>query len=154
MAPMLRKFGMLFVAVTLAFLAATAAFAGVSTMTLSASMNPRQVVPDQPRGKVAHATGLFVGTLSQSGPRWKLAWRISYRKLDHPVIVIADIHRGKPGKFGPILARLCGPCRSGAHGVKVVKASDVPVIKSGRAFITLITARNPNGEVRGQIVVR
>jgi hypothetical protein len=85
---------------------------------------------------------------------WKLSWRLTYSSLDHPTIVIADIHYGKPGKFGPILVRLCGPCKSGQRGTKKVKAIYVPMIKSGNTFITLITGKNPNGEVRGQIEVR
>ncbi len=153
MAPRLGKSATLFVVVTLVLAAATIGFATVSPLKLTANMDPRQVVPDKPRGDVADATGRFVGTLTRNDSRWRLSWGITYSKLDNPSVVIADIHRGKPGKFGPILVRLCGPCRSGANGVKPVKATDVPVIKSGGAFITLITGRNPNGEVRGQIKV-
>jgi CHRD domain len=151
----LSKLRALLVVGALAMIAVTAGFAAAKSVKVRATMTSGQVVvPRKPFGDVRDATGTFAGTLAQSRARWWLAWKITYRNLDHPIIVIADIHRGKPGKFGPVLVRLCGPCRSGAHGVKVVKASDVPVIKSGRAFITLITARNPNGEVRGQIVVR
>ena len=83
-----------------------------------------------------------------------MAWRITYSNLANPKVVIADIHYGKPGKFGPVLVRLCGPCRPGQHGVKRIRASGVRAILDGRAFITLITDRNPNGEIRGQIAVR
>jgi CHRD domain len=140
-------------AIWLAFVAvASAGTAGVTATKLSARMDSRQVVvPTRPRGDVEDATGRFVGSLARDGSQWWLAWRITYSNLDNPSVVIADIHRGKPGKFGPILVRLCGPCTSGAHGVKRLKATDVPAIKSGGAFITLITGQNPNGEVRGQI---
>jgi hypothetical protein len=112
-----------------------------------------QVVPSKPKGNVASASGSFTGTLKQSGASSRLAWRITYRKLDHPTLVIADIHYGKPGNFGPVIVRLCGPCESGQHGVTKVKGSWVPAIRSGSAFVTLITGKNPNGEVRGQIKV-
>jgi CHRD domain len=57
---------------------------------------------------------------------------------------------GKPHHFGPILVRLCGPCKSGASGSKQVSALNARLIRSGNAFITLITNKNPNGEIRGQ----
>jgi hypothetical protein len=132
------------------------AFGGAAeTLKLSAKMNARQVVPDKPKGNVARATGTFTGTLTGSGSRWKLSWKITYSKLDHPRIVIADIHYGKPGHFGPVIVRLCGPCKARQQqGVVKVKESWVPAIKAGSAFITLITGKNPNGEIRGQIKAR
>ena len=140
-----------------ALVAAGAALAtGVTTAKLSAKMDVRQVVPQKPKGNVARATGTFTGTLTgkRTNPRWKLAWRVTYRNLDHPSIVVADIHYGKRGKFGPVIVRLCGSCKSGQHGVVNVKSSWVDAIKSGDSFITLITGRNPNGEIRGQIGAR
>ena len=140
---------------TAATLAATgAAFAGTSsTIKLSANLDSRQVVPQKPKGNVARASGTFNGTLTGSST-WKLSWKITYRKLDNPRVVIADIHYGKRGKFGPIIVRLCGPCKSGKQGTVKVKATWVPAIKAGNAFITLITGKNPNGEIRGQIRAR
>jgi hypothetical protein len=139
-------------------LAATtgAAFGGTAeTLKLSAKMDARQVVPHKPKGNVARATGTFSGTLSGSGSRRTLSWKITYSKLDKPRIVVADIHYGKRGRFGPIIVRLCGPCKAGKQqGVVKVKGSWVPAIKAGNSFITLITGKNPNGEIRGQIKAR
>jgi hypothetical protein len=131
-----------------------AAFAARETApTLSAAMAPGQVVPSKPKGNVQGAKGSFTATLTNTGTNSKLAWRITYKKLDNPALVIADIHYGKPGRFGPIIVRLCGPCKSGQKGVAKVKGAWVPAIRSGSAFITLITGENPNGEIRGQIKV-
>ena len=124
-----------------------------TTLKLSSKMTAARVVPKKPRGNVAHASGTFVGTLTSSGSRWKLSWRVTYSRLAHPTIVIADVHYGKPGHFGPFVVRLCGPCKSGQHGVRKVKASWIPAIKLGNTFMTLITGKNPNGEIRGQIKV-
>jgi hypothetical protein len=143
------------VVATFALVSTAAAFAmSTQTVKLSAKMDARQVVPHKPKGEVAGAAGTVTGTLSSSGARWKLAWRITYSRLDHPSIVIADIHYGKPGQFGPIVVRLCAPCKTGQQGVVKVKASWLPAIKSGDTFMTLITGKNPNGEIRGQIKVR
>jgi hypothetical protein len=132
-------------------LSGSALGASSETLKLSASMDARQVVPQKPKGNVARAKGTFTGTLRQAGSRWSLAWQLSYSKLDNPALVIADIHYGKKGKFGPVIVRLCGPCKSPKRGTKAVPATWVPAIKKGDAFITLITGKNPNGEIRGQI---
>jgi hypothetical protein len=125
---------------------------GATVSRLTAQMDARQVVPSKPKGNVAHAVGDLAGTLTGTGAApWKLSWQVTYSRLDSPSIVIADIHYGKPGKFGPIIVRLCGPCKPGQKGVTKLKATWVPAIKSGSAFITLITGENPNGEIRGQI---
>ena len=124
-------------------------------MKLSARMNSAQVVPDKPKGKVAFAAGTFTGTLTPAGSKWKLAWKLTYSRLDNPSIVIADIHYGKPGHFGPYVARLCGPCKaSPQQGVTRIPASWIPAIKLGNTFMTILTGKNPNGEIRGQIRVR
>ena len=148
--------GNLLVVVALFALLATAPALGnaKSPMKLSANMSAAQVVPNKPKGNVAQAKGTLAATLTSSGSRWKLAWRITYNRLDHPALVIADIHYGKPGQFGPIVVRLCGPCRSGQQGTVNVNASRIPAITSGDTFMTLITGKNPNGEIRGQIKVR
>lgn len=154
MAPRLRKARTL-VVVALVLGGGSAGLAAVTSLHASAKMDSRQVVvPRRPVGNVAHARGTFAGTLSRTGPRWRLAWRITYEKLANPVVVIADIHRGMPGHFGPILARLCADCHSGQQGVRAVTADTVRTMRRGGAFITLITGRNPNGEIRGQIRVR
>jgi hypothetical protein len=150
-----KRIMLLLVVATFALVSTATAFArSTQTLKLSATMTAAQVVPHKPKGNVAHATGTFAGTLTSSGSRWKLAWRITYVGLDDPSIVIADIHYGKPGQFGPIVVRLCAPCKSGQQGVVKVKASWLPAIKSGDTFMTLITGKNPNGEIRGQIKVR
>jgi CHRD domain len=154
MVPRLSKSRTLLLVAALAITAVTAGFAVASTMKVSAKMDSRQVVvPRKPLGNVANARGTFVGTLTRVGSRWKLAWQIKYEKLANPAVVIADIHRGKPRHFGPILVRLCAECHSGQSGMKGVTADTVRTMKKGNAFITLITGRNPNGEIRGQIKV-
>ena len=45
-------------------------------------------------------------------------------------------------------------CKDRLQFVKRVKATWVPAIKLGTTFLTLITGKNPNGEIRGQIKAR
>jgi CHRD domain-containing protein len=128
-----------------------------STYHLKASMNTRQVVTPKNRmwrapASVRKAHGSFRGAFRVSGARRILHWRITYAGISSKP-QIADIHYGRPRHFGPILVRLCGPCRSGQSGNKKISARGARALKAGSAWITIITNRFPNGVVRGQVNV-
>ena len=132
--------------------------ASTNTFRLRATMTPRQVVT--PRNKpwrvpasVRNARGSFTGTMVVAGGRRTLRWRIRYVHVGSNPLQIADIHYGKPGQFGPVLVRLCGPCRSGQAGSKKLSGKTVRAIKTGNAWITIITGKYGNGVIRGQIKV-
>ena len=146
-------------AVALAVPAAAIAGRSVAekTMSLSAAMTPQQVVtpknkPWRAPSDVRNAKGTFTGTVSADGRR--LSWRVSYSGIGNTTAAIADIHYGKRGQFGPILVRLCGPCKSGKSGVTKLGAGAALQFTSGNAWVTVITTKYPNGVVRGQIRAR
>jgi CHRD domain len=127
------------------------------TTKLNAAMNPRQVVtvrnkPWKAPAAVANAKGTLTGTVDTRSR--KLSWRITYTGIGNPAVVIADIHIGKPGKFGAILVRLCSSCESGQRGVKTLRAAQVQTLTTGDTWVTVITEKYPNGVIRGQIRVR
>jgi len=129
--------------------------AAVSATRLTASMNARHVVTPKnkrwvPPKAVANARGTFFATLGGANGR-TLRWRITYTGVGASPLQIADVHYGAPGKFGPILFRLCGPCRSGQTGTKKITPAAVRTLKSGQAWVTVITGKYPNGVIRGQI---
>jgi len=119
-----------------------------------ARMTPKEVVTPANKAWTAPASlkqaqGNLTAKVSTDGRR--LSWKISYSNLGPTALVIADIHFGKSGQFGPILVRLCGPCKPRQSGVKTLKAGMLATLKSGNTWATLITNRYPNGAVRGQI---
>jgi len=124
---------------------------------VSAAMTPQQVVTPKnkpwpvPAG-MKNAKGSFTGTVSSDGK--KLSWKISYSGIGNPALAIADIHYGKKGQFGPILVRLCGPCKSGTSGVVKLKTGAAEQFASGNAWATVITSKYANGVVRGQVRAR
>jgi hypothetical protein len=126
--------------------------------TLTAVLTPKAVVTVQNKPfstpkSLAHATGTFSATVA-SKTATSMSWRLTYSNLGTPLLVVADIHIGPPGKFGRVLFRLCGPCKSGQKGVTKLKADMARQLIVGKHWLTLITDKYPNGAVRGQIVVK
>ena len=132
--------------------------ASSTTYRLKATMTPQQVVtPQNKRWKVPasvrHAHGSFTGTMVLAGRRRTLRWSIRYTGVGSNPLKIADIHYGKRGQFGPVIKRLCGPCESGQSGKRKLSAWGARSIKTGNAWITIITGKYRNGVIRGQIKV-
>jgi hypothetical protein len=131
--------------------AATVAVAAPG-LPLKATATPSQVVTPQgkkwkvPAGvKTARAT--LTARLGADGRT--LTWKLTYAHV--PGIVSADIHIGKPGKFGAILGQLCSECKSGKQGKTKLKSNYSSQFRINNTWVTLITAKYPNGVVRGQI---
>ena len=114
------------------------------TATLNAGQEiPKQVVKDQ----AAHGT--FTGILTGTSLKWKL----TFGKLTGPATA-AHIHLGAMGKAGNVVVPICGPCTSGMSGTATVSASLLRTIKKHGTYVNVHTAKNPNGEIRGQLVAK
>ena len=118
-------------------------------IALTATLGAAKEVP-KPEGVSANAGGSFAVGLARQGAGGTLSWRISFRSLTGKAAA-AHIHLARPGKAGPVAVPLCGPCRSGARGTAKVNARTVTALLSGGAYVNVHTAKNPAGEIRGQI---
>jgi hypothetical protein len=131
-------------ALTLAALSLAAARTTVWTAALSSGQEvPKQVVVNT----AAH--GQFRATVNGTTLRWKL----TYAKLTGPATA-AHIHMAAKGKSGNVVVPLCGPtpkCRSGITGSATVSASVLAAFKKHLLYVNVHTAKNPNGEIRGQL---
>jgi hypothetical protein len=116
---------------------------------VTAALNARQEVP-KPKGNVGGARGTFTATITKSGTTAKIGWRLTFSGLTGKAAA-AHIHLGKRGKAGPVAVSLCGPCRSGMRRSATLEASVLNALEAGRAYVNVHTARNPGGEIRGQI---
>ncbi|MCU6708580.1 CHRD domain-containing protein [Paenibacillus sp. J5C_2022] len=108
-----------------------------------------------------------------NGQRW---WRRRRQSLQYRLILRnirrvtqAQIHLGRPGQNGPVVAFLFGPVSGGVsfrRGVinGVLRDRDlvgplrgstirelIREIERGNAYVNVYTVRYPNGEIRGQI---
>jgi hypothetical protein len=137
--------------IALGFLVAAALFlagfglaGGSSTVKLTARLDASQEKP-APKG-AARGTGLFTATLSGR----TLTWRLTFSRLTGRAVA-AHVHLGRQNVAGPVAISLCGPCLSGAHGRVTVTARLRTALLGGGTYVNVHTARNPAGEVRGQV---
>ena len=97
--------------------------------------------------KVTAAHGQFKGTLSGS----KLTWKLTFAKLSGPATA-AHIHMGAMGKAGNVVVVLCAStCKSGVTGTATISAALKTAFKKHLLYVNVHTAKNPNGEIRGQL---
>jgi hypothetical protein len=142
----MRKFVTLFAAGTVcALLVAALSLAAGRTTVWTAALSSGQEVPKQVV-KDAAAHGLFKGTLSGS----KLKWKLTFAKLTGPA-KLAHIHKGAKGTSGPIVVTLCAPCKNGQSGTSTISAALMKAFKKHLLYVNVHTAKNPNGEIRGQL---
>jgi hypothetical protein len=118
-------------------------------IALTSKLSAAKEVP-KPAGVKANATGTFAAGLTRRGSGGTLAWRLTFRNLTGRAAA-AHVHLAKPGKAGPVAAALCGPCRSGMRGSARVNRRTYTALLNGGAYVNVHTARNPAGEIRGQV---
>ncbi len=117
---------------------------GSTSTKLSAKLDSRHETP-APRGAV-RAVGTFSATLSGRS----VTWRLIFSRLTGKALA-AHIHLGKIGVAGPVAVPLCGPCARGAHGKVTVTGKIRSALLAGVAYVNVHTAKNPAGEIRGQV---
>ena len=83
-----------------------------------------------------------------------LRWNLTFTRLSGQVRS-ANLYVGKPGKPGLMAIRICPPpaCRSDVQGVSVASSAVLRAILHDGTYVSLQTARNPKGEIRGQVRV-
>ena len=119
--------------------------ARTSSVSVSAKLTAKQEVPAQVV-KNTKAKGKFTGTLVGS----KLKWKLTFSGLTGAATA-AHIHLGAMGKAGNVAIPLCAPCKSGVHGKATLSAALKKALKHHKLYVNVHTAKNPNGEIRGQL---
>jgi hypothetical protein len=112
---------------------------------LSAALNVGQEKPI-PKGTKLGASGRFTGTLNGTS----LTWTLTFKQLSGPATA-AHIHLGARGHAGAVLVPLCTPCSTPATGTVTLTQDQITSVKAGKTYVNVHTAKNPNGEIRGQI---
>ena len=93
------------------------------------------------------ASGKFTATLSGK----TLKWTLSFDNLSGAAVA-AHVHTGKRGTAGGVIIALCGAnCKSPINGATLVSPTVIKQLESGDTYVNVHTAKNPGGEIRGQI---
>jgi hypothetical protein len=130
--------------------AGLASAGATTTYKVSATLNAKQEIPKQVV-KAPNATGSFSGTYVEHGKTATLKWKLTYAKLTGAASA-AHIHLGKTGVSGNVIVPLCaGNCHSGMTGTAKISSKIVAQIEAGKTYVNVHTAKNPNGEIRGQV---
>jgi len=145
------------------------AFAGVMTASLSvaamgtysAKLAGKEEVP----ATNSRATGDVVFTLSADGK--EITYVLKVKGIENATA--AHIHAGKKGSEGGVVAGLfAGPKKEGKFSGELAKgtitdknlvgplagktlADLIAMMKSGDTYVNVHTAKNPKGDIRGQI---
>lgn len=116
-----------------------------TTFKLSSAMNIGQETT-RVKGAKAGAAGRFTATLNGT----TLKWTLTFKNLSGAATA-AHIHTAPRGVAGPVTVPLCGPCTSPASGTTVLTAAQVKDLLARKDYANVHTAKNPAGEIRGQI---
>jgi hypothetical protein len=127
------------------------AVAMASTYRVKATLTSGAEVP-KAKG-AAHAKGSFAGSYAESkNGSAVLKATLTFSGLTGKAMQ-AHIHTGKPGVSGNVIVPLCGPCTSGKAGTYKISKAVVEALEKGNTYVNVHTAKNPAGEIRGQIKV-
>lgn len=155
----MKKITLLLIAMLVTMLSVSMAFAAGAT--LKADLSGKNEVPSVK----TKAKGEAKFTLSDDGK--KLSYTLVLRDIENPTA--AHIHLGEAGKNGAPLATLYnGPKKEGKFRGNIAQASLtdkdltgefsgksigalVELIKSGKAYVNVLSDAYPDGEIRGQI---
>jgi hypothetical protein len=145
---MKKLFWVLVAGASCALALALTSAASVQKTVWTAALSSGQEVPKQVvRDTAAH--GLFKGTLVGD----KLHWKLTFAKLTGPATA-SHIHQAAKGKSGPIVVPLCptpSPCKSGTTGTATITPALMIAFKKHLLYVNVHTAKNPAGEIRGQL---
>jgi hypothetical protein len=127
-----------------------------SPTKLSATLNAKSEVPKT----TSKATGKATFTVAANGK--SIAYTLSAKGLTGPPQA-AHIHLGAPGKAGPVMIAIATKQFSLPKSGKLTAkqftkvpgassfAAAVKAVRAGKTYVNIHTAKNPGGEIRGQI---
>ena len=122
------------------------------SVSLTARLIPSELT-HHPSGVRAGARGTFSGNFWPYRKNWETAhYSLTTRRLTGPALT-AHIHTGAPGRNGPVLLTLCdsGRCNLSGTTFHAYPAGFVKTMRILGAYVDVHTAKNPRGELRGQI---
>lgn len=98
----------------------------------------------------SQGTGRLEGTLDKANKVF--SYTLTYKGLSGPVTA-AHLHGpAEPGQNAGVVVPLQAPLTSPIKGKATLDDKQVDELTSGKLYVNLHTAQNPNGELRGQVL--
>lgn len=119
--------------------------------SFKAKLTLGQEVP-APKGGKTGAGGTFIARTVEKGSSKTFTWKLTFHGLTGPAVA-AHVHFGKKGVAGGVAIALCGPCKNGQTGKATITGKAEDAMETGKAYVNVHTAKNPGGEIRGQIAL-
>ncbi len=149
----MRKFVMVGVAGLVALGLAATAFGAASGSSsiykFKAALTGAQEVP-KPKAPAGAGGAFTAKTVEAKAGGGTFTWKLTFHGLSGAAVA-AHVHLGKKGVAGGVAVSLCGPCKSGMTGKTKITAAIETALETGKAYVNVHTAKNPGGEIRGQI---
>ena len=133
----------MFVAVALA---TTVAFAGPAfAEKFKATLNGKSEVP------ATTSAGKGTAVIDYNPATKKLSWKLTYSGLTGPAIAAHFHGPADPGKNAGVAVVIPNAGKSPVVGSATLTAAQAKDLEAGKYYINVHTAKNPGGEIRGQV---
>jgi hypothetical protein len=132
---------------TIALVAASLAFAAPASaekMTMKVNLTSAAEVPPN------NSPGKGTADVTYDSASKMLTWKLTYSELTGPATMAHFHGPAEPGKNAPVLIPL-KDAASGASGSATLTDAQAADLTAGKLYLNVHTAKNPGGEIRGQV---
>lgn len=131
---------------TILVLGATVAFAGpASAEKMKAMLDGQSEVP------ATTSNGRGIADIDYDATTKKLTWTVRYMGLSGPATAAHFHGPAEPGKNAGVVVEIPNAATSLVEGNTTLTDAQAAELMSGKYYINIHTAANPDGEIRGQV---
>jgi hypothetical protein len=132
-------------ALGLVVLACASGIASARMVTFTAKLSGASEVPP------ITTNGQGSATVKLNTATRRLGWVVHYSGLSGPVKA-AHIHGpAGPSQNAPVMLPFTGNLKSPIKGSATLSATQMSALEAGKTYVNIHTAKNPAGEIRGQL---
>lgn len=132
-------------ALGLVVLACASGIASARMVTFTAKLSGASEVPP------VTTSGKGSATVTLNTAKRHLSWVVHYSGLSGPAKA-AHIHGpASPSQNAPVMLPFTGNLKSPIKGSAPVSATQMSALEAGKTYVNIHTAKNPAGEIRGQL---
>ena len=134
-----------------ALAAGVAIFVMASTPAFAAIMNFKADLKASSEVPATKSTGTGTVDANLDTKTMKLTWTVTYSGLTGKAVAAHFHGPAKTGKNAPPVVAIKGGLASPIRGSAKLTAKEMKDLESGLWYFNIHTAKNPNGEIRGQV---